>query len=387
MTPGARLSCYEVQPSRLLLGLMSGTSVDAVTAALVRLRGAVPEVSIELLGHRQHPIPSDVAASVRNPQSLSAADVAVLNFRLGEVFAEAALALMSQVSLTSAHVDAIASHGQTIVHLPDHGATLQIAEPSVIAERTGILTVAEFRYRDMAAGGQGAPLVPLADYALFRSDSLNRAVQNLGGIANVTWLPAGGSLYGVVAFDTGPGSMVIDEFARLVSDGARDMDVNGETAARGRVDESQLGRLLRHPFFARRPPKTTGREGFGREYAHTVHAELTAAGLSPEDCLATVTALTAASIVESYRAYLPALPDEVILGGGGAHNPTLVAMLRERLPGVRLLRHEDFGIPDVAKEAVAFCILANETLLGRPGNVPTATGASRAVPLGKIVFP
>ena len=387
MKPSEILAQYAAREERVLIGLMSGTSVDAVTATAVQLGGAVPDVHVELLESHQHPIPPDTAEQVRRPAELSAADVARLNVRIGELFAQAALALIDDLGLSAGDVDAIASHGQTIAHLPEEGATLQIGEPSVIAERTGMLTVAEFRYRDMAAGGQGAPLVPLADYALFRNESGSRAVQNIGGIANVTWLPAGCDLGDVLAFDTGPGNMVIDEVVRLGTGGEQEMDEDGALAARGKVDDQQLARLLSQPYFALKPPKTAGREQFGCEYAAQTYRELAEAGLSLEDCLATVTALTAASIAESYRTHLPGLPDEAIVGGGGAHNSALLAMLRRRLPEATVVTHDDLGIPNVAKEPLAFAILANETLLGRPGNVPSATGAARAVPLGKIVFP
>jgi len=387
VNPAHLLSVYASKPDRLLIGLMSGTSADAVTAVAVRIRGSVPDLDVDILGHRQHPMPADIAASVRSPADLCAADVARLNVRIGELFADAALEAMNQLDLSSDAVDAIASHGQTIAHLPQDAATLQIGEPSIIAERTGVLTVAEFRYRDMAAGGHGAPLVALADYALFRSDTKPRAIQNIGGIANVTWLPAGAALDDVLAFDTGPGNMVIDEVVRIATGGERDMDEHGALASRGTVHEAHLARLLQHPFLALSPPRTAGREQFGREYAKQVYQSLLGDGLSFEDCVATVTALTAASIADAYGRHLPALPDEVIIGGGGAHNRALLAMLRDRLPDTRILTHAELGIPDVAKEPAAFAILANETLLGRPGNVPAATGARRAVPLGKIVFP
>jgi anhydro-N-acetylmuramic acid kinase len=387
MRPSERLAAYEAKPERLLIGLMSGTSADAVTAAAVRVRGGMPEVGVAYIGHRQHPLPADMAGVVRSPEHVSSADLTRLNVALGEVFAQAALALLHDLGLCREAVDAVASHGQTLVHLPAKNATLQVGEPSVIAERTGILTVAEFRYRDMAAGGQGAPLVPLADYALFRSDSVNRAVQNLGGIANVTWLPAGGSLADVIAFDTGPGNMAIDGVVQLGSQFHFSMDQDGRFGASGPVNEKALGWLLEHEYFRRSPPKTVGREEFGDEYAGMLLTLLKGHGKRYRDIVPTVTALTAASIAHAYRTHLPAMPDEVIVGGGGTQNPTLMRMLRERLPECTIRTHEDFGIPDVAKEALAFCLLANETLLGRPGNVPSATGAKRAVVLGKVVFP
>jgi len=384
MTLSRFLADYESRPERTLIGLMSGTSVDAVTAAAVTLRGQVPDVTVRFLGHRQHPIPEEVIDAVFR-QRKSVEDVARLNFRLGEVFAEAALALMADLGLSAQDVDAIASHGQTLVHLPEAGATLQVGEPSVIAERTGLVTVAEFRYRDMAAGGQGAPLVPLADFALFRSDTKNRAVQNIGGIANVTWLPAGGALDDAIAFDTGPGNCLIDGLMRIMTDGHKLMDKDGALAAQGRVIENVVELFLRHPYYERRPPKSADRGEFDLAAVEVIYKGMKQRGETRADAAATFTALTAHSIARAYRDFLPAPPDEVILGGGGVYNLTLLRMLREQLPEVSLLTHEDFGLPSAAKEAVAFALLANETLLGRPGNVPSATGARRAVPLGKII--
>ena len=384
MTLSRFLADYESRPERTLIGLMSGTSVDAVTAAAVTLRGQVPDVTVRFLGHRQHPIPEEVIDAVFR-QRKSVEDVARLNFRLGEVFAEAALALMADLGLSAQDVDAIASHGQTLVHLPEAGATLQVGEPSVIAERTGLVTVAEFRYRDMAAGGQGAPLVPLADFALFRSDTKNRAVQNIGGIANVTWLPAGGALDDAIAFDTGPGNCLIDGLMRIMTDGHKLMDKDGALAAQGRVIENVVELFLRHPYYERRPPKSADRGEFDLAAVEVIYKGMKQRGETRADAAATFTALTAHSIARAYRDFLPAPPDEVILGGGGVYNLTLLRMLREQLPEVSLLTHEDFGLPSAAKEAVAFALLANETLLGRPGNVPSATGARRAVPCGKII--
>ncbi len=384
MTLARFLTAYASRPDRTLIGLMSGTSVDAVTAAAVTLRGQVPDVTVRFLGYRQHPIPEEIIDAVFR-QRKSAEDVARLNFRLGEVFADAALALMAELGMTAQEVDAVASHGQTLVHLPEAGATLQVGEPSVIAERTGLVTVAEFRYRDLAAGGQGAPLVPLADFALFRSDTKNRAVQNIGGIANVTWLPAGGTLDDVIAFDTGPGNCLIDGLMRIMTGGHKLMDKDGALAAQGRVIENVVELFLRHPYYERRPPKSVDRGEFDLAGVEVMYKGMKQRGETRADAAATFTALTAHSIARAYRDFLPALPDEVIVGGGGAYNLTLLRMLREQLPEVSLLTHEDFGIPSAAKEAVAFALLANETLLGRPGNVPSATGARRAVPLGKIV--
>jgi anhydro-N-acetylmuramic acid kinase len=378
------LAHYEALPERTLVGLMSGTSADAVTAAAVALRGRVPDVSVRVVGLRQHPIPDEVLQRLFAPRQ-TVADVAVLNVLVGELFAEAALALIDELGLARDQVQAIASHGQTLVHVPEQHATLQAGEPSIIAERTGICTVAEFRYRDMAAGGQGAPLVPLADFALFCDPAKNRAVQNLGGIANVTWLPAGGTLDDVIAFDTGPGNCLIDGLMRTMTQGHKQIDEGGALAAQGQADAKWLDLFLDHEFLRRPPPKSADLGDFDLELVRVVYRAMRDAGQSRADAAATITAVTAHSIANAYRDFLPAMPDEVIVGGGGVHNLTLLNMLRERLPEVAVLTHEKFGIPSAAKEAVAFAVLANETLLGRPGNVPSATGARRAVPLGKIV--
>ena len=387
MTPAERLAAYAAKPSRLLLGLMSGTSVDAVTAAVVELRGAVPDVQVALRGAIQHPMPPEIAEAVLAHDHVTAAQVTRLNVRIGELFAEAALAVLDRLGIAPGEVDAIASHGQTLCHLPEHSATLQLGEPSIIAERTGVLTVAEFRYRDMAAGGQGAPLVPLADFALFRDSAKARAVQNIGGIANVTYIPAAGALDDVIAFDTGPGNMVIDGVMAVGSQGHFRMDEDGRFAAGSEVREPVVQFLMEDDYFHTPPPKTAGREQFGIDCASTWLRQFNGHGDRYHDLIATFTALTAESISHAYRTYLPKLPDEMVVGGGGAKNPSLMAMIAERLPEVTVLTHADFGIDDAAKEAIAFCILANETLLGRPGNVPSATGARRPVVLGKIVLP
>ena len=325
------------------------------------------------------------------------ADISQANFALGEVFAQAVLDLAGSAGVRLDEIEAIGSHGQTIWHQPRPAAwggmevnsTLQIGEPAVIAERTGITVVADFRVRDMAAGGQGAPLVPYVDYLLFKDAQLARAIQNIGGIANVTYIPSGRECEAgpetVVAFDTGPGNMVIDAVVKALSGGRQAMDRDGRWAAAGRVQADFLADLLAHPYFAIRPPKTTGREEFGEQYAAGVMAAAQARGLAAADTVATVTALTARTIADAYKAFLPALPDQVILGGGGARNPTLRSRLRDELPGVAITSHEAFGIPDEAKEAMAFAILASECLDGQSNNLPSATGARRPVVMGKIV--
>jgi anhydro-N-acetylmuramic acid kinase len=324
----------------------------------------------------------------------SVEEICELNFLLGERFAEAALAVIRRAKVELRQIAAVGSHGQTIHHLPKARtpSTLQIGEPAIIAERTGITTIADFRVRDMAAGGQGAPLVPFADWALFGDSSRSRIVQNIGGIGNLTFLQPRAKLGDVIAFDTGPGNMVIDAVMHALSRGRETYDRNGRWAARGTVSEKLLAEMMRHPFLKRRPPKTTGREEFGEAFVQEILSSARRMRLRPEDIVATTTAFTAASIAGAYKRFVfPKLKRsarnelQIILGGGGAKNPVLRRMLVERVDNAEFLTHEDFGIANSAKEALAFAILAHETLAGRPGNVPGATGAKRPVVLGKIV--
>jgi len=312
---------------------------------------------------------------------------------LGEVFASAVLRLAARAGVELASIDLIGSHGQTLHHMPRgrrHGrrsirSTLQIGEPSVIAERTGITTVADFRPRDIAAGGQGAPLVAYADFRLFAHERLGRAMQNVGGIANVTYLPPGCGLEQVVAFDTGPGNMILDRMAHHASGGRLRCDRDGRLARRGSVVGPLLAEWLGHPYFRRRPPKTTGRETFGQAAGDRMYRAAAEAGASPADAIATATALTAESIARAYRRFLPERVDEAIVSGGGARNPALMDMLADRLAPSRVLVSDALGLDADAKEAVAFAVLAAEAVRDRCNNVPSATGARRAVVLGKIV--
>ncbi|MCX5656034.1 MAG: anhydro-N-acetylmuramic acid kinase [Planctomycetota bacterium] len=373
-------------------GLMSGTSADGVDAAIVDIgpRG------VKLLAFETFPHPPALRRlifALFDPAKARIDDLCHLNFVLGEAFASAVIRLARRSGIALASINLVGSHGQTVYHIPEGRregrkvvrSTLQIGEPSVIAERTGIATVADFRPRDVAAGGEGAPLVPFADYILFRDARRTRAVQNIGGIANVTYLPAGGGAGDVIAFDTGPGNMMIDRVAWHATRGKAGYDKDGRLAARGRVDERLLGELMRHPYLRRRPPKSTGRETFGVQMTDALWRRARRRGLSPCDILATVTALTARSIAEAYRRFLPAMPGEVILCGGGADNPTLLAMLRRELLPARVAPMDEFGLDPRAKEAVSFAILAYATAEGIPNNVPSATGARRAVVLGKVV--
>ena len=383
------LARYAALPERLVIGLMSGTSADGIDAALCRLSKGLGPGRVSLIAFRCYPFPPEIRArllALFDPAA-PVAEVCRMSIVLGRLFGEAACELMRETQATS--VDLVASHGQTICHLPGDAATLQIGEPAVIAELTGTMVVADFRPADMAAGGQGAPLVPYADYLLFQEATKTRAIQNLGGIGNVTVLPAGGGIDDLIAFDTGPGNMVIDALVTVLSGGELSYDRDGVWAARGEVRPGLLHALMQHTFLRRPPPRSTGREEFGGAFAADLLTRAAREGIGPDDLVATATAFTAASIAFAYRQFV--LPrhhvDEVILGGGGSYNPTLRRMLEERLPGVRVLTHEEVGLNGEAKEALAFALLGNETVLGRPANVPAATGARRPVMLGKIVLP
>lgn len=348
-------------------GMISGTSVDGIDVAIVDIKDA-----IQLVAHDTVPYPDDVRQAILGVSNATAhtAQIARLNFLLGELFAEALIATCGKRSISLDSIELIGSHGQTIFH---EGAavgmcgrriasTMQIAEGSVIRERTGIRVVSDFRCADMAAGGKGAPLVPFLDYRLFRSDMVGRAALNIGGIANVTIIPARARPDEVIAFDTGPGNMVMDALAPP-------FDRDGQQARAGRVNQNLLERLLQDPYYQAAPPKTAGREQYGAEFLRC--------GID----ITTAAELTARTIALSIARF-PGI-DEVIVSGGGAHNSYLMERLRALLPQ-RVRTSGELGIDVDAKEAVLFALLAFETVHGRPGNIPSATGAKRAVVLGKV---
>jgi len=390
-----------------VIGLMSGTSFDGIGAALVSVRGCGLATRAELLAFETFPYPAAVRrliAEVSSPPTGTVDLVCRANFLLGELFARAALGVARRAGVPMSRIDLIGSHGQTIHHLPTPGplassrypaagrrvaSTLQIGEPSVIAERTGVTTVADFRPRDVACGGQGAPLVPYVDYLLLRHRSRGRLALNIGGIANVTYLPPACRPDQVLAFDTGPGNMLLDALTSILTDGRKTYDRGGAIARLGFVSLGQLNRLLEHPYLSQRPPKSTGRETFGVPFAKELlrYLRRRAPSLSVADILATATAFTVESIHDACERFVrPRGPiDEVIASGGGCHNRTLMEDLALVLAPVPVRTSADFGIPVDAKEALAFAILANETMAGRPGNLPSATGARRAAVLGKIV--
>ena len=374
---------------------MSGTSADGIDAVLATISGSGRSLRAKVVAHHHQKFPPAFRSKVLHVCLHGhVAEICELNFALGERFAQAALAVIRKAGMKPAQIVAIGSHGQTIHHLPNakYPSTLQIGEPCVIAERTGITTVGDFRVRDMAAGGQGAPLVPYTDWVLFTHDSRPRIIQNIGGIGNLTFLPPRAKLGDVRAFDTGPGNMVMDALVTTLSRGKLNYDRGGKWAASGRVSKKLLAQCMAHAYFRRNPPKTTGREEFGEMFLREFVARGRKLRLSDADLIATATAFTAESIVDAYRRFVfpkikPAtLPKlQIILGGGGAKNPTLVRMLFERIGVGELCAHEDFCMDSSAKEPLAFAIMANETLLDHSSNVPSVTGARRAVVLGKIV--
>lgn len=377
-----------------IIGLMSGTSADGIDAALVEI-DKQEGFSIRLLHHAHipwSPIISDeiiLACKANAPVQR----IVALNSLIGEHFAKAAMQVSLDSSIPLSEIDAIASHGQTIWHQPEPfevggsqaRGTLQIGEPAIIAARTGCTVVSDFRAADMAWGGQGAPLVPFADFALFASPNESRCIQNLGGISNVTYLPAGGSLEDIIAFDIGPCNMLLDFVVRTAwRDKA--FDEGGKLALQGKADTEYAASLQDLPYFSRKPPKSTGREQFGVEWCSIIYDFLRRRGNNGRDILATCCEFIALTIANAYRDFLPkdVKLKTVILGGGGVKNQRLMDALKDYLPDLQIKTHTDFGVPNEAKEAMAFALLGYETLHGRPSNVASATGARRSIVLGKI---
>lgn len=373
----------------LVIGLMSGTSMDGVDVALVRILGPSSKPTVKLLSWKIFPFPKKIKKeilSVAHTGGGTTAQVCRLNFELGKLFAHSILSLCRRAHVSPKKILVVGSHGQTICHLGKQG-TLQIGEPSVIAERTGITTVADFRPRDVAAGGEGAPLAPYVHALLFQHPQKNRVVHNLGGISNLTYLPHGKVFQRVVGFDTGPGNMVMDGLLREFSNHQQHYDHGGKIAAKGIVSLKLLKELLAHPFLQRKPPKTAGREEFGKPYVQQLIRRGHALVLRNEDLVATATAFTACSLAENYRKFVfpKGSLDEIIFGGGGVHNATLMKMIAAELPGIQISTFDDYGIASDAFEAVCFGVLGYQTLRGRTTNLPSVTGARKSVILGKII--
>jgi anhydro-N-acetylmuramic acid kinase len=370
-----------------VVGLMSGTSLDGIDAALVEVDGWGAASQARLIAFESRPYTEPERELVHGLFSAGTRAVCEGSFTLGGWFADAALSVIRAAGLAPAEIDLIGSHGQTIWHQPPSAggvpSTLQIGEPAVIAARTGLVTVGDFRVADVAVGGEGAPLVPYADWILHRVPGRVRALQNLGGIANVAVL--GRSLDELVAFDNGPGNMMIDALAPLASGGADAIDRDGRWSARGQVQEDLVAALLDDDYLRRPPPKSTGRERYGKQ-ATLAWAEAHR-DRSPLDLLATLVAFTARAIAASYRAFVSAAVDEVLIAGGGAHNATLMAEVSRALAPVPVRRFSESAVEIDAKEAVAFALLAVQAIHAEPANVVAATGARRPAVLGKICLP
>jgi len=379
-------------------GIMSGTSADGIDVALVRIVPRKQRPNLTLLAHESFSFPAALRRAVlqaMNARATSTAELARLNWRLGLAYADAVKAILERHSI---QLDLIGCHGQTLYHQSRaqvyagrrFACTWQLGEAAAIAASAGVPVVSNFRPADMLAGGQGAPLVPLLDYVLFADMKHSRVLQNIGGIANLTAIPAGAKADKVIAFDTGPGNMVIDALAQKLL--GKRFDPNGAFAARGKVLQTVLRKTLSNPYFMLKPPRTAGREQFGREYAARFLADCKRNSKQPEDALATATALTAETIAQSYKTFVRAAMRgsqvDYVVSGGGASNQTLMAMLAERLEplGSKLASSSDFGVPVEAKEAMAFALLAWQTWHHLPGNVPTATGARRPVILGQVTY-
>ena len=386
--------------AQLAIGLMSGTSHDGVSAAVVRLdERARPRV--EALAFRTFPYAPGFRARLLELSSMKdvgAPAVSSINFELGRILGNTAIKIARVAKIPLSRVSFVGSHGHTIFHLPPRTAaggqtpsTMQIGEASMIAAMTGLPVVADFRPMDIALGGEGAPLAPLAHLWLFGDRKLGRVIQNIGGIGNATYLKPGATLNDptLIAFDTGPGGMLIDALVHRLSGGSSKMDRDGKIAARGRVNEPFLSELMRHPYFRRRPPKSTGREEFGSHYFEDIERRASSAGVAGDDLVATITALTARSIADAIRRFVTPLGrvDQLVATGGGARNPTLLRMIHGYLPEVEVLTAKAVGVDGDSLEVVAFAILGYQMLRGRQGNIPSVSGARAPAILGKLTLP
>jgi anhydro-N-acetylmuramic acid kinase len=385
--------------SMLVLGMMSGTSADGIDIALAKISRGTSQLKVELLGHTAiafAPTVRQEILRIAEQQEVGAGQLSQLNFRLGQVFAKAALTACKKLRVSPNKLDLIGSHGQTIFHQgrpvefvgAETSSTLQIGEAAVIAARTGIMTIADFRPADIAVGGQGAPLVPYADYLLYRRKKLGRISLNLVGIANVTVLPRGATARQVFAFDTGPANMLIDALVAHFTHGQQRYDRNAAIAAKGRSIPALLDELMRDPYLRVAPPKSTGREYYGRKYFQEVLALGRRHRATSADLIRAATVFTALSVVDALNRFV--LPktkiDQLIVSGGGARNPLIVGQISAALPNIEVLPSSDLGVPIDAKEAFAFALLAYETFHQRASNLPSATGASGPAILGKISY-
>jgi anhydro-N-acetylmuramic acid kinase len=377
-----------------VIGMISGTSADAIEVVACQIDGAPPRLELQVLAARTVDIAPGLRRRIHANATVEGSDVAsicLLDAEIGEAFAEAALATIAEMGLRPDDIDVIGSHGQTLWHaVADDGrvqGSLQVGSGARIAERTGITTICDLRSRDIAAGGQGAPIVAYVDWLLSRHETAYRAVQNLGGIGNVAYLPPlADDETDPLAFDTGPANVLLDVVVTALTEGREGFDRDGARAARGTVDEDWVAELLAMPYFGRIPPKTTGRELFSPALGAELLAEGRRRSLAEDDILATLTAFAADSVADQYRRFLPIPPDEVIVAGGGTRNPELMARLAAALPtGSRVMTYEDLGFVSHQKEAMAMAVLAHETFHGRVGTLPAFTGVRHPVLMGSIV--
>lgn len=373
----------------LTIGLISGTSLDGIDVAICHIEGHAQQAKIEVLGFDTVSYAPEVRQELLNlyeDSENAIARISSMNALIGDAFAAAALKVLADHGLSADDVVAVGSHGQTVWHQPEAEgdlivpSTLQIGDASRIAAALNCAVVSDFRVADMSVGGQGAPLAPYMDWASFGDPTLNRCVQNIGGIGNVTWVPAKASVNDVIAFDTGPGNMLIDALVTRLTNGAQTFDADGAIGMNGGVDYEMLNVLLSDPYLDVAPPKTTGREYYGSAMIESILER------HPLDAnlIATVTAYTAHSIADAYRRWLPELPDEVYVNGGGARNPLLMRMIADALDGIPVRSTDDLGINADAKEAICFALMGHDSLAGYPTNIPGATGARRAVTLGNV---
>ncbi len=381
--------------TKIIAGLMSGTSVDGIDAVLLKVIGSGIATKFEQIAFQTYPFPEGARElilknSIRETSNVE--DICRLNISLAQLYAESVKKIADGANISVSDIDLIGSHGQTIHHLPAASdmfgykvkSTLQIGDPSTIAKLTGIITVGDFRIGDMAIGGEGAPLVPYFDYISFRSEKISRGLLNIGGIANITAMPKNCSVDDVLAFDTGPGNMIVDALIQTFY--GMPYDENGAVASSGTVCQPLLERMKTDEFVSRKPPKSTGRERYGHAFVNMLLEE---SRYELPDIIATATDFTAWAVFRNYELFIEPETklDEIIVSGGGAHNKFMTRSLQKYFSGVRVAQIEDFGFSSDAKEAICFAILANEAILGNPANVPRATGASRSVILGKICLP
>lgn len=376
-------------PKPLTIGMISGTSLDGIDVAICHIDGHARDAEIEVVAFDMVPYPADVRQELLNlyeDAENAVARICSMNVVVGDAFAAAAQQVLDANGLSADDVVLVGTHGQTVWHQPESesslmvASTLQIGDASRIAAALNAAVVSDFRVADMAVGGQGAPLASYLDWASFGDTELNRCVQNIGGIGNVTWVPANGSVNDVIAFDTGPGNMLIDALVTRLSNGTQTFDADGAIGMNGSVNYDLLNELMSDPYLDEAPPKTTGREYYGSEMVEAILEK------HPLDAnlIATVTAYTAHSIADAYRRWLPELPDEVYVNGGGARNPLLMRMIADALDGIPVRATDELGVSADAKEAILFALMAHDSVAGYPTNIPGATGADRAVALGNV---